>query len=219
MKTLAKENWLILGLYAALLGIAGYFLLSYGKVQIHAEINQLVGNTFFDKFFYYITYLGDGNIAIVLLLLILMYNTRLGICCLISFLLAALITSSIKFGLYNDAMRPAFVFDWYTTIKLKFVEGSERLVQLSFPSGHSTQAFAIFICLALFAKKHGVKFLWLFVALLTAFSRVYLSMHWLVDITVGSIIGSASAMLLFYMVVYKNRFRKFNKPLFKLRSS
>jgi membrane-associated phospholipid phosphatase len=42
-----------------------------------------------------------------------------------------------------------------------------------------------------------------FLALLVAFSRVYLSQHFLIDITVGSIIGSTGA-LGFYLLYYRD---------------
>jgi membrane-associated phospholipid phosphatase len=219
MKSLIKNNWLLLLLYFALLSVVAFFLLDYGKVEIHLYLNQLVGNPIIDKFFYYITYLGDGGLAPVLLICIMFYNVRLGICCTISFLLAALFTNTIKYYFYDEIMRPFHVFKWYTKTPLRFVEGSELYIHNSFPSGHSTQAFAIFICLSLFVRHHLNKLLFLSIAILVAFSRVYLSQHWLVDITVGSLIGSLSAIVLYYFMVSKDKMKKLDRPLLKFFAS
>jgi membrane-associated phospholipid phosphatase len=219
MKVMVKNNLAVIAIYVFILAVAAYFLLTQGKVQIHIFLNQLVGNKVIDTFFYYLTYLGDGAVAPFILLAIMFYNLRLGICCLISFLLAAIVTNVIKYGFYDEVVRPWFVFQWYVHEKLNYVDSDMLHIHNSFPSGHSTQAFAIFICLSLFAKKNINKILLLLVALFTAFSRVYLSQHWLVDITVGSIIGTSAAMLLYYQVVVKDRFKKFDKALLKIKSS
>lgn len=209
----------MLALYLLVVLTFVYFLLNYGKVEIHIYLNQLVGNKLFDNFFYYITYLGDGGVAPILLLCILFYNVRLGICCTISFLIATLISSTLKYCFFDEVNRPWHVFQWFVHTPIKYVDTDTLHIHNSFPSGHATQVFAICICLGFFARKNINKLLFLSIALLTAFSRVYLSQHWLVDITVGSLIGTATAFVLFYLVVSKNRFQNLNKPLLKLKRS
>lgn len=199
------------------MAVISFFLLNYDKVKIHVYMNQVVGNKLIDNFFYYITYLGDGAIAPLILLLVFFYNVRLGICATISFLTAALITNSIKYFVYDDIMRPWFVFQYYVdTVKMNYVDTKDLHIHNSLPSGHATQVFAIFMCLALFAKNRLNKFLFLAIALVGAFSRVYLSQHWLVDITVGSLIGTITAFILFYFTDSKNKLEKFNRPLIKV---
>jgi len=219
MKVLFKNNLLIIALYTLVLLITSFFLLNYGKVQIHIFLNQLVGNKILDQFFYYITYLGDGGVAPVLLVLILIYNTRLGVCCMVSFLLAALVTFILKRYFFDDINRPWFVFQWFVKTPITYVETEGLYIHNSFPSGHSTQAFAIFICMSFFAKKNLNKFLFLVLAIVSAFSRVYLSQHWLIDITVGSVVGTSCAILLYYFIIEKNKFENLNRPLLKRTSS
>lgn len=219
MRSLLKENWIILGLYTALVLLISFYLFRYSKVEIHLYLNQLVGNKYIDGFFYYVTYLGDGVVAPVLLLIVLFYNARLGICCTVAFLLAALVAWFMKTYLFDDVMRPLHVFQWQVKVPLKFVDADSVHTHRSFPSGHASQAFAIFICLSLFARHHLNKLLFVFIAILVAFSRVYLSQHWLVDITAGSVVGAATGMILYYQLVVKNRLEKLNKPLLKLRAS
>ncbi len=219
MKILLKSNKLLIALYASIILTLTYFLLNYDKVQIHVYLNQFVGNKLFDNFFYYITYLGDGSVAFILLLFILFYNVRLGICCTTSFLVAAIVSTILKYGFYDDVMRPWFVFQYFVKIPITYVDTDNLNIHNSFPSGHSTQVFAIFICLAFFAKKNLNKLLFLALSLLTAFSRVYLSQHWLVDITVVSLIGSSTSLLLYYYFITKDRLPKLNKPLLKLKKA
>jgi membrane-associated phospholipid phosphatase len=214
-----KNNRVIIGLYVLIVLTLIYFLLNYGKIQIHLYLNQLVGNKLIDNFFYYVTYLGDGRVAPFFLLAILFYNVRLGICCIASFLAATLVSSTLKYCFFDEVMRPWHVFQWTVHTPVKWVDTASLNTHNSFPSGHSTQIFAIFICLSLFANKNINKLLFLALAMLTAFSRVYLSQHWLVDITVGSVIGMTSAVVFYYVFISKNKLQKLNKPLLKLRAS
>lgn len=201
------------------LSIAAFYLMSYGKVQIHLYLNQLVGNPVVDYFFYFITYLGDGAFTLLLLPIIFFYNIRLGICAGLSFGIAALSTNLMKYGFYDEVVRPWYVFQWIVHEKINYVDTSSMHLHNSFPSGHATQAFAIFFVLALYAKNLSVKYFFLAIALLTAFSRVYLSQHWLVDITIGSLVGSVSAIILFSLMIQKNKMERLNVPLLKLKNS
>jgi membrane-associated phospholipid phosphatase len=71
----------------------------------------------------------------------------------------------------------------------------------SFPSGHATSAFALFLCLAFLSANRYIKLISFMSACFIAFSRVYLSQHFLIDIYFGSIIGSTGAIA-FYQVFY-----------------
>lgn len=213
MKSFLKHNAAILFVYLILLGISVFFICSYKKTDIHLYINRFVGNKFIDTFFYYMTYFGEGTVAVFLLLVILLCNTRLGIYCTASFLSASLFSIVLKNLFFDDANRPLFIFKYFEKIKLKTVEGVDLHIHNSFPSGHSTQAFAIFMCLAFVSKNQFLKFLFFAMALFTAISRVYLSQHWLVDITAGSVIGTGFAILFYYVFMAKNKLQKLNKPL------
>ncbi|MBA3664345.1 MAG: phosphatase PAP2 family protein [Bacteroidetes bacterium] len=213
MKTFLKNNWYILTLYLICIGVSVAFLLSYGKIPIHLYINQFVGNKYIDNFFYYITFLGDGRVMPFLLAAILIYNIRTGLYATASFAVATTITSLLKY--HYDVDRPFHVFKWTIHLPLKYVDAGDLHIHNSFPSGHATQAFAIFMCLVFCCRRPELKFLFFILALMATFSRVYLSQHWLVDITAGSIIGTFSSLFFYFLFIHNNRLRKFNKPLFK----
>ena len=76
MKNFVKHNILYLLLYAVLLVYVGSMLLHEGKVQIHREMNAVVGNKLVDSFFDYITHLGDGAFAFLVAIIFLFFNIR-----------------------------------------------------------------------------------------------------------------------------------------------
>lgn len=201
--------------YFILIIIATYFLLQFDKLDIHVYINKLVGNNFINTFFYYITYLGDGLVAPFLILIILLYNFRLGITSAFTLLISTGVTNLLKFTIYDDVKRPWYIFQWISNKKITYVPNLDMHLFNSFPSGHSTQVFAIFMCLSFFSKNYFLKIIFFLIALLAAFSRTYLSQHWLVDITVGSIIGFVFATLFYYFIIEKNKLLKLNRGIIK----
>ena len=214
MKVFFKHNAVYLFLYLLLLAYLAGILLNHGKVQIHQYINGYVGNAYVDAFFKYITELGDGLFAIVLVLILLFYNVKKAIYILISYASASLLTTILKNFVFIEHWRPAFVYKWFLHIDLNTVHDVNlNAGNNTFPSGHATAAFAVFISLLFMSKNQFLKFLFFMLAILATFSRTYLSQHWLVDIYFGSIIGFSFA-LFFYIVFYQKQYaEKFNSSL------
>ena len=197
---------------------AASYLFQFDKVALHIKINSLVGNSSFDTFFMYFTHVGDGIFAITLGILILLFNIRNGIFVLASYIVSGLTTSLLKNFFFDDINRPHFVFGYFIqNIKLNYIKGVDMVGQNSFPSGHATSAFATFTCLALITKNSYLKIIFFAIAATAAFSRTYLSQHWLVDITIGSLIGTTAAVLFYFVFINTNTFEKLNKPLFNFK--
>ena len=205
-------------IYIIVLAGLGYVLLNNGKVQIHRSINSYVGNAILDTFFKYITHLGDGLFAFTIALIIVFVNVRKSLYILFSYAGAALVSSILKRVVYTDICRPHFVFQYFVREDLKEVQGVELAGFHSFPSGHALSAFALFFCLLFISRNQALKILFFLLAFTASFSRVYLSQHWLIDIYVGSVIGTGFSIL-FYFIFYKNKsFNKLDKPLMQLIS-
>lgn len=189
-------------------------MFQYSKTDLHVKINSLVGNNILDTFLKYFTHIGDGVFAVIIGILILIYNIRKGIFVLISYIISGLITSVLKNYFFDDANRPHFVFGYFhKDIKLNYIEGVDMVGLNSFPSGHATSAFALFTCLALISENKYLKIIFLIIALTAAFSRTYLSQHWLIDITAGSLIGIITATLFYFIFINSRFLEKLNKPL------
>lgn len=215
MRDFLKNNILPLLIYFLLVVTVIICLYLYSKEDISLYLNQYVGNSFFNNFFYYITYLGDGRLVAFMLLGIMLYNVRLGICSTLSFLSATLAATLLKYTLFDDVNRPYFYYQYYLNKEhvINYVEGVDLHIHNSFPSGHSTQVFAILMCLVFASKTNSFKLLWLGIAVLTSLSRVYLSQHWLTDITAGSFIGFVFSIIFEYLIIFKNKFPKLNQSL------
>ena len=212
-KTFLKQNILLVSLYAIFLCVMAYVFAYTSKNEIHVQINQMVGNPLLDRFFFYITYIGDGILGALFVLIALLINVRLGIYVAISLILSAINTNFLKYQVFDEHVRPYFIYQYQLRYQPKTVEGVELMILKSFPSGHATQSFAIFFAFALAAKKQPIKLLFLLIALMGAFSRVYLSQHWLQDITAGSVIGVFYALLAYLAFYNRPVWQKLNKPL------
>ncbi|MBC2581788.1 phosphatase PAP2 family protein [Clostridium sp. DJ247] len=67
----------------------------------------------------------------------------------------------------------------------------------SFPSGHSTTAFAIGVMISLFYP--SIALIPIILASLIGFSRIYLGVHYPSDVLVGVLLGSVTSYLVFYL--------------------
>jgi membrane-associated phospholipid phosphatase len=202
-----------------LLAYVGNVLLSEGKVQIHRNMNAYVGNLTVDEFFAYATHLGDGLFAVIIALLYLLKNVRVSLYILLSYAGAGIVSYILKHWVYYEVTRPHFVFQYYVREQLKLIEGVDIVAFHSFPSGHALSAFALFFCLLFVTKNHLLKLLFFILAVVAAYSRVYLSQHWLIDVYVGSMIGFIFAVLLYVVFYSQNKWAHLNTGINQLLSN
>ena len=216
MKQILKNNYFFFLPYLLFLIISIILLSVYSKADIHIAINKM-SNVFLDKFFIVTTYLGDGILIGVLLLALLFVKYRYFIITSISALTTLGIIHFLKQQLAT--MRPVAYFNHIYTgeYKLYLIENYNIHEKYSFPSGHTTTAFSIFIILALITnpKYKILKFVYFVIALLVGYSRMYLSQHFLIDVVAGSIIGVLISLLSYYFI-NKIKNKKLNKSLRKL---
>lgn len=192
-----------------------YRIMMFSKIDNHLFFNRWVGNPYVDWFFKYLTHFGDGWFLIFIVFLLLFQNIRKALILLISYAIAGGLVSVLKNYVF-DAARPHFVFDYYyKDVAVNYVEGVELLALNSFPSGHSTAAFVLVTFLMFQFDNRFIKFLFGLTGILIAFSRVYLSQHWINDIVAGSLIGMVLSSVILILFDKYNWLHQYNKGLIK----
>lgn len=184
--------WVVLG------GIA---LLVFDRQLLFATFNTH-HTPFFDVFMLYVTKMGEGIFGAIILLLLLALTTfrnwwyfAAAVLCNV---VPALLTQWIKFQV--RAPRPLSYFrdaPWIHT-----TPAWERLLENSFPSGHTCAAFCLyaFLSLVLTPRFKSAGLLFFLLALLVGFSRMYLAAHFFLDVYVGSIIGVFFTILVVWLM-------------------
>lgn len=195
MKNWWKKNCLWLSVYLMALLLCVVILLTASKYDIHKTING-INTSFLDQFFCVITEFGAFSLIATITVITLFFRFRLSLTILASSLFAVVFTQLGKRVIWPDSPRPKVLFEGLDSFHV--VEGVHLHNFHSFPSGHTSGAFALFAVLALYAKTPWQKLLFLVAAFSVAYSRMYLSQHFLVDVTAGSFIGVVSALLAFW---------------------
>jgi membrane-associated phospholipid phosphatase len=157
---------------------------------------------------------GDGLFMVIVGVILLFRRMRYGIIILSSFLFSSLLAQLLKRLVFPDCLRPVA---WFHNIGIEIyrIGGLEYHSAFSFPSGHTTTAFALFFGLAFFENNQIRKITFLILAFITGFSRVYLSQHFLGDVLAGSVLGIFSAVFL-HLIYEKSNPEWMDKSLFSL---
>lgn len=198
------KKWPFFLTYFIFLIVSIIFLLVHNRESGHMIINQY-WHPIFDLLFTYITYLGDGISAILVVIALLFYRYKLAIIAATSFLVSAVITQFLKLVVFSETDRPILaLWHYFHYNSSHHLVIDDMRLDHSFPSGHATSAFSVFCILVLFSQKKWIGFLLSSIAILAAFSRVYLSQHFLEDIVWGSAIGSITSLCIYAYFENKN---------------
>ncbi len=194
---LSKNRLFFLG-YAVALSVISALQIAYTQEQLMQWINVRNGQMA-DALFPYITYLGDGAFFVLICLALLIYNRRIGVMALASFALSSLTSLFLKTIIFPNSPRPLLYFE-HSTFEYHVIKGLDIHSYNSFPSGHTTTAFALFGLLAFLDTKKNRGLLWLVLAILTGYSRVYLFQHFVEDAFAGSLVGTISSIIIYLLL-------------------
>lgn len=201
--------------YLILLMLVLGYQFVYPKLELHLMLNSHHTN-FQDTFFTYYSMLAEGPLYVLALLPLFWKKIGITLFFALSELSGGAILQILKHIISTD--RPVSAFENYHSAILPLVEGIDMHHGNSFPSGHASTFFVFSTCCALllgyyyFQKtkedkenNHRTCFLFylellalLVFAALGAYSRIYLSQHFLLDVCMGSIIGFITPCLIFY---------------------
>lgn len=167
-----------------------YILLFYSKAGGFYLFNPYHSN-FTDFIFIYFTYLGDGLFCIAIGLLLFIFKKRfLALMVWSSYALSGIIAQILKYFILEA--RPAVYLK--NSAYQYFIEDVTLHNFHSFPSGHTTSAFAMAAVLSFAVKNKMYSMLFLAEAILVGYSRIYLAQHFMDDVLAGTVIGLLSAI-------------------------
>lgn len=188
------RNLFTIGLLLWLLGgAAGIYLFS--KETLFFTFNHLHSYPG-DIFFKYFTHAGDGLMMLALGIVLLgLGKRRLGILLLVSYIFSGLLAQAIKHA--KPEPRPGLHFAQVDVIHS--VDDNLLRANNSFPSGHTTTAFAMFSLLSFSVRNYTLQVLYLVLAFAVGFSRIYLGQHFFKDVWVGSLLGYSTSLFVFWI--------------------
>jgi membrane-associated phospholipid phosphatase len=178
----------------SLFGLSVYALM--GKADGHLWLNSF-SHPWADNFFRYFTESANGIVPVIAIHVLIFVRFSWALALGVSAICMGIIVQWLKRGVFNIP-RPAGFFEDGT---LRTIEGLERASQFSFPSGHSATAFCMFLMFALLVKKPWATYVFLVWAMLAAFSRVYISQHFIEDTIAGAWIGVMTTLAAYFLIV------------------
>ncbi|MCX6308609.1 MAG: phosphatase PAP2 family protein [Bacteroidia bacterium] len=198
LSKLSKKHRFLLITYFQFLVLGILILAFHSNLEIGLFINKL-NNPLLDYFFKYWTLFGTFTLIGPIILILCFQKYRYALITAVSSLMGFFLVQFAKRFIWYDAPRPKVFFENMPDIH--YVAGVHLHSAHSFPSGHTTGAFALFMALALITKRPIYQMLFLITAILVGYSRMYLSQHFLVDVVVGSAIGTFSAAFSYYWFI------------------
>jgi len=181
-------------------------LLIFPKADIHIFFNKFHTN-FLDFLIPNLTNLGDGFVYFGFIFILLFVKYRYSLASLISLLISMPLMYILKQIIFNNLSRPRTFFNeiYLGSYKLYLVPGTNPEMMDSFPSGHTTTAFAMFFILSAIIKNKILKFIFFILAISVGYTRIYMSNHFLVDVAGGSFLGLSASFL---AVHFSNKLKK-----------
>lgn len=205
--------------YFILITVVLGMLYIYPKLELHLLLNTY-HNSILDTFFKYYSTLAEWPLYILALIPMFKKKFKLTLFFGLCELTGGIMLQILKHTICTE--RPVCAFEHYKNIILPLVQGVNMHHSNSFPSGHASTFFVFFTCSAIFLAYHyrnkmndnhkkllalltlgTMMLLFLVLATLGAYSRVYLSQHFLSDVCMGSIIGFVTPCLIFYFGRHK----------------
>lgn len=167
--------------------------------------------TWLDYFFITYTYVGDGYFCFGVGLLLFAFNKRyVGLMAMVSYAISGILSQVLK-NLVIEA-RPALYLahSGYA----HFIDDITLHNNSSFPSGHTISAFALAAILSFNVKNKKFSILFLMLAALVGYSRIYLGQHFLDDVLLGALIGVLTSVLcwLLFQKLFTRWLTKNRKP-------
>jgi len=164
------------------------------NISLFEKINSLASaykildwiGIFFADYLLYIA------LAIILVILFIKRTRLMAVAIVISMFLSRIIITEPLKQIFHHA-RP------YVTLENVRKLISENNDYASFPSGHASIFFAIAMAIYFFDRKLGIfSFI---IAILVGLSRIYVGVHWPIDVFSGAVVGIISGIIIHKFVI------------------
>ena len=184
----------------------GILILTLGKNGAFQLINSN-HNEIADQVFKYFTHYGDGLMWVPLGIYCFFYRRKYFIAVVAGVIISTLLAQFLKRVVYPDELRPISYLSEIFPVHV--VDGVTMRKVHSFPSGHTTTAFAMALIMAYIINRKSWSVILPLLASLAGYSRVYLAQHFPTDIFAGMCIGIVSAIL--SLLIYRKFIRYLNE--------
>ena len=176
------------------LGCSGICLAFFPAKVLFFQLNS-IHTLYLDTFFQNYTLLGDGVFSIAIFLMLLLADKiTVALQIITGYLFSGIISQVFK-HLINAPRPHAIISNMEYPY---FIEGVTYSGMNSFPSGHTASVFALAVLLALNTNDKRISLIYLVTAIITGYSRIYLGQHFLADVVTGALIGTLSALLVYW---------------------
>jgi membrane-associated phospholipid phosphatase len=201
------NNFGIAFILATIIAIGtGILILVLGKNGSFQLINSN-HNDLADQVFKYFTHYGDGLMWIPLGIYCLFYRRKYFIAVVAGVIISTILAQFLKRVVYPDELRPISYLS--EVFPVHVVDGVTMRKVHSFPSGHTTTAFAMALIMAYIINRKTWSVILPVLASLAGYSRVYLAQHFPTDIFAGMCIGIVSAIV--SLLIYRKFIRYLNE--------
>lgn len=180
--------------YLFVLCICLLLKLVYTKAGIYFAVNS-VNSPLLDFLAPLATDLGNGWTAVAISLVLVFFSYRKALILASSWTVTSLLAQLLKY--IFDAPRPLLYFQDQLK-RIHLIKGVEMLRVHSFPSGHTVTAFTMGVLFTYWSKNKALGPLFLLIAVIVGYSRMYLSEHFFEDVTAGSVIGVLVTLIWLY---------------------
>jgi membrane-associated phospholipid phosphatase len=176
------------------------FFVFQSKSSCFIYLHNISHTNFLKQFFNVVSFIGNGYFTLIICLLFVLNNNTvaLGFRLIFTYIFSGLVAQLLKKTI--QLPRPK---DFFNALELNINLQDAHTGFNSFPSGHTTTAFAIATIICLSFKNKFIQIPIFFLALLVGYSRIYLGHHFLEDVLAGCILGTLTGVFTFYL--FENR--------------
>ena len=180
--------------YLLILCICLVIKLTFSREEIYFTVNGF-NSPMADFIEPFVTDIGNGWTAVAISVIMLFFSYRKAFLVATAYAITSLSAQIIKY--IFDAPRPKVYFKDQLS-RIHFDKNVEILSYHSFPSGHTVSAFSVAVILTYWSRNKAWGPVFLLVAVMVGYSRMYLSEHFFEDVTAGSIIGVIVTVIWLY---------------------